>query len=358
MKKTLFRILVPAVLLAATITAGPVAAAPALGAPAEAVGAARTGDAASHPAASPERLVVPLSKPGQPATLEANIMFGAIKISGYDGKDVVIEATPRAKSVRNDGLAVWAPGLPAPPAPAAPPARVGGSTGVAVAPTPRDVRTLRPGALATFFGDEKSEKEKQAKAAGLKPVPLAGSGLTVEEEDNVVDLQVDSWRQAYDLDIKVPAGSSVKLQGSSLDSIVIENVSGSIEVSTAMGGIKLVNVSGAVVAESTNGDIDVVFNRVPAGKPMSFVTFNGDVDLTLPADAKAAFRIKSSMGEVFTDFDLALRSIPAEPEKSSEREGGKFRISLDRAVLGSINGGGAEMKLQNYMGNIYIRKKK
>jgi len=331
MNKTLFRILIPAVLLAATITAGPVVAAP-------------------------ERLVVPLSKPGQPATLEANVMFGAIKISGYDGKDVVIEATPRAKSVKSD-WAVVAPGLPAPAAPPAPPARVGDSTGVAVAPAPRVVRTPRPGALAVFE-DEKSEKEKQAKAAGLKPVPLAGSGLTVEEEDNVVDLQVDSWRQAYDLDIKVPAGTSVKIGGANLDSIVIENVSGAIEIESANGGIKMTNVVGPIVAESTNGDIEVIFNRVPAGKPMSFVTFMGDVDVTLPAETKASFRIKSSMGEVFTDFDLALKAAPAEAEKSTGREGGKYRISLERAVLGSINGGGAEMSLQNYQGNIYIRKKK
>jgi hypothetical protein len=31
---------------------------------------------------------------------------------------------------------------------------------------------------------------------------------------------------------------------------------------------------------------------------------------------------------------------------------------VERAVLGSINGGGAEMSLQNYQGNIYIRKRK
>ncbi len=286
-------------------------------------------------------------------------MFGSLKISGYDGKDIVIEATARAKSVR-DG---WGPmaaiaGIGAtPPTPAAPPARVGGSAGAAVVlPTPKPGRA--PRAFAFFGDDEKSEKEKQAKAAGLKAVPLAGSGLTVEEENNVVTLEVESWRQAYDFDIKVPAGTSLKIGGANLDGIVIENVSGEIEIESANGGIKMTNVVGPVVAESNNGDIEVVFNRVPAGKPMSFVTFHGDVDVTLPAESKASFRIKSSMGEVFTDFDLALKTAPAEAEKSTGREGGKYRISLERAVLGSINGGGAEMSLQNYMGNIYIRKRK
>ncbi len=215
----------------------------------------------------------------------------------------------------------------------------------------------KPGALAVF-DNEKSEKKRQEKAAGLKPVPLAGSGLTVEEEDNVVTLEVESWRQAYDLDIKVPASTSLTIDGANLEGVTITGVSGKIEIESAGGGIKLTNVVGPVVAESTNGDIEVVFTRVPSGKPMSFVTFNGDVDVTLPADAKATFRIKSSMGEVFTDFDLALKAVSVEPEKTTGREGGKYRVSLERAAVGTINGGGAEMNLQNFRGDIYIRKRK
>jgi hypothetical protein len=346
-KKRLFRIGIPAVLLAAL-----------------AISAASAGSmGTADPAAPPERLVVPLSKPGQPATLELDMMFGSIKVSGYEGKDIIVEATPRAKSMKDAfGPAVaWAkPGVPlAPktPAPAAPPAAASSSGVAVVAPSPRPLKLAKPGAL-TFFGNEQDEKKKQEKAAGLKPVPLAGSGLTVEEEDNVVTLEIESWRQAYDLDIKVPTSTSVTIDGANLDGVTVTNVSGGIEIESAGGGIKLTNVVGPVVAESTSGDIEVVFTRVPSGKPMSFVTFNGDVDVTLPAETKASFRIKSSMGEVFTDFDLALKSLPVEPEKTTGREGGKYRVSLERAVVGTINGGGAEMTLQNFNGNIYIRKRK
>ncbi|MCX6564291.1 MAG: DUF4097 family beta strand repeat-containing protein [Candidatus Aminicenantes bacterium] len=127
---------------------------------------------------------------------------------------------------------------------------------------------------------------------------------------------------------------------------------------TAMGAIKLTNVSGSVVAESTNGDIEVVLSRVAPGKPMSFVTFNGAFDITLPADTKASLRIKSNMGEVFSDFDIALKTPPVDAEKTTNREGGKFRLNLDRAVFGTINGGGPEFKFENFNGNIYLRKKK
>ncbi|MCX6577872.1 MAG: hypothetical protein NTV82_15965, partial [Candidatus Aminicenantes bacterium] len=87
-------------------------------------------------------------------------------------------------------------------------------------------------------------------------------------------------------------------------------------------------------------------------------TFHGDIDITLPADVKATLKIKSTQGEVFSDFDIALKPVPAKPEETATKEGGKYRIELDRSVYGTINGGGAELKLQNFSGDIYIRKKK
>jgi len=324
MKKNLIRAIVPAVLLAALM-----------------VSAGTAGAFLTTEAAAPERLVVPLSRPGQPATLDLNLMFGSIKSTGYEGKDVIVEATPRTKKA-GEGSGpgtVWS--VP----------KV--STRVGSFPFKSS-----GGPIALFGKDEQAEKDKQAKAAGLKPVPLAGSALTVEEENNVVSVEVESWRQAYDVSFQVPVNTSLKIEGANLEGVTVTGISGEIQIESAGGDVKLVNVVGPVVAESNNGDIEAVFTRVPSGKPMSFVTFNGDVDVTLPAESKATFQIKSSMGEVFTDFDLALKSVPVEPEKSTGREGGKYRVSLERAVLGNINGGGAEMTLQNFTGNIYIRKRK
>jgi DUF4097 and DUF4098 domain-containing protein YvlB len=138
----------------------------------------------------------------------------------------------------------------------------------------------------------------------------------------------------------------------------VENVNGEIEVENMNGEVKLANVGGTVVANSTNGSINAVLNKVNPDKPLSFATFHGDIDITLPADIKATLKIKSTQGEVFSDFDIALKSVPVKPEETASKEGGKYRIELDRSVYGTINGGGAELKLQNFSGDIYIRKKK
>ena len=297
---------------------------------------------------APDKVTVPLTNPAKPAVIEASLMFGTIKVIGYEGKEVLVTATPREKALGG-------------------PVIIGADVGESVRDALRDsLRDIpRPARVVLPFGrttgvkeDPDQEKADKAKKEGMKQIPLESSGLTIEENDNKVEISLQSWRRAYDLEIRVPSGSSLELGGANLDHVSVENVSGTVEVSSAMGNLKLVNVSVPVTANTTNGDIEAVLARVAADKPMSFATFNGDLDLTLPPDAKANLRIKSNMGQLYTDFDIALKTLPAEPEKTTDSSRGRFLVSLDRAVSGSINGGGHEIKLQNYNGDIYIRKKK
>ena len=308
--------------------------------------------------AQTDRLTVPLTNPGKPGTVSVEVMFGSIKVIGYEGKDVIVEAKPRDKKLGIEFTAprvvvtmedvgriprpaaparVVAPAPPVPPATAAP----------VVAPVPSPVT------------DKDKEKSQKDKAAGMKRIPIENTGLTVEENDNQVTIRVESWKRSVDLSLKVPFATSLKLVGTNLEEdISVENVSGEIEIRGANGGIALKNVSGTVVAATTNGDVEATLVKVTPDKPMSFVTFNGDVDVTLPADAKATFSLKSAMGDVYSDFDVVLKPQAVKSEQSTQTDKGRFRVNLDRAVSGSINGGGPEFKLQTYNGNIYIRKKK
>lgn len=285
--------------------------------------------------AKTDRVTVPLSNPGKPGIVEVSLMMGSIKVVGYEGKEIIVEATPRDKNIKDYEK----------------------TTGVAVVVAPAAPRPPRP---AYYIGpkDKDKEKEQKDKAAGMKRIPIENTGLTIEEDNNTVTIEVESWRRAVDLNIRVPYATSLKLEGTNLGEISVENVNGEIEVENMNGEVKLANVGGTVVANSTNGSINVVLNKVTPDKPMSFATFHGDIDITLPADIKATLKIKSTQGEVFSDFDIALKSVPVKPEETATKEGGKYRIELDRSVYGTINGGGAEFKLQNFSGDIYLRKKK
>ncbi len=244
-----------------------------------------------------ERIAVPLTDPTRPASLRANVMSGRISVKGYAGKEVIIEA-------RGHG--------------------------------------------------EKRTRPTSEETGGMHRIEMRGLGFEVEERDNVVRIN-GGLSGKLDIEVQLPANSSVNLESVN-NSLSVEGISGEIDLSGVNGGITVANVSGPVLAHCVNGTVKVDFSSVPPGKPMSFSTLNGTIDVTLPADTKANLKLKTENGDVFTDFDLPVKGGPSGPQ--SEREGGSYKVKFDKGLYGTINGGGPEMQFTTMNGKIYIRKKK
>ncbi|MGE4054375.1 MAG: DUF4097 family beta strand repeat-containing protein, partial [Vicinamibacterales bacterium] len=139
--------------------------------------------------------------------------------------------------------------------------------------------------------------------------------------------------------------------------VSIEGVDGDLEVNNMNGSITLTNVSGSVVAHSSNGDVVATVTRVSEGKAMAFTSFNGNIDVSLPSSAKASLHLRSTRGDVYTDFDLqAIASKPV--VRDSRQAGGRYRLELARAVEGTVNGGGPDFEFRTLNGNIYLRQGK
>jgi DUF4097 and DUF4098 domain-containing protein YvlB len=203
--------------------------------------------------AKTDRAVVPLTDPAKPALIKADVLMGSITVKGYDGKEVIVEAKIRERSLTDvdeeddeDEAAV---------------------------------RPVRPVEDVRAVGDEKDqeEKDKAAKIAGMKKLGVISTGLEVEESNNVVSISAESWKYAVDITIQVPRASSLELHSTNDGDIVVENVSGEIEVENVNGSITLRNISGNAVVNTVNGDVTVTMTRVTPDKSMSFSSMNGDV---------------------------------------------------------------------------------
>lgn len=266
-----------------------------------ALGAAAIGGLAQEP----QRVNIPLTDPTRPAIVNASLMNGGITVTGYNGKEIIVEARAR--------------------------------------------------------GQERTrESRPDPKAEGMHRLETRGTGLTVDEQDNEVHIGLGmNMNRTVDLNIQVPFNTSLKLRCLNDGDIRVEHVSGEVDADDLNGAVKLTNISGAVVAHSLNEDVVVTLDQVTPGKSMSFSTMNGDVDVTLPADVKARVKMKSENGEIYSDFEFHPESNPANP-KISETHGkdGRYRVQFDKVTYGSINGGGPEMQFTTFNGKIYLRKKK
>jgi DUF4097 and DUF4098 domain-containing protein YvlB len=256
--------------------------------------------------ANTERAVVPFSNPSKPGRLEVDVYRGGITVKGYEGKEVIVEARVREKAIA-----------------------------------------------------EKEEQAPKEKGGLTRLTQIGPAGLSVEEENNVMSVEVESMQKTVDLSIQVPYATSLYIEAYTGGDIVVEKITGEIEAENYAGAIRLTDISGTVVADSYAGEVKVTFVKVTPDKPMSFSTWSGDIDVTLPADIKANVKMKSDNGEIYSDFNIALGAAPRKAiVEDTRKEDGKYRLTFDSSMLGTINGGGPEYQFTNYSGNIYIRKGK
>lgn len=242
-----------------------------------------------------DRVPVTLSDPTRPALVKASLVDGGITVKAYEGKEIIVEARTR-------------------------------------------------------------NRDNGRSDSGPKRLTISTTGLTVEEENNQVNVNTESYVRAIDLFISVPVHTSLHLRAVNDGDIVVTGVDGELDIDDVNGSVTLNNIAGSAVAHALNGHLLVTFTRINA-KPMAFSSLNGDIDVTFPADLKANVSLRSDRGDVFSDFDVQMQTTSTQPIVEDGRShGGKYRVKIDKTVRGTINGGGPELQFTNFNGQIYIRK--
>ncbi|WPP51537.1 DUF4097 family beta strand repeat-containing protein [Catalinimonas niigatensis] len=190
------------------------------------------------------------------------------------------------------------------------------------------------------------------KAKGLLPLYAnnkednSGIGLSVSKNGN--EIQITSvGHQDVNYIIKVPNQSFLKMNaGPQNDALRIENMKGEIEVKAHSDDVVMEGINGPVVANSISGNMKLTFDEITTDKPIMVSVVSGDIDLIMPSTTKADFKLSSISGEVYTDFDMAM--------KQKEQEGERY--GMRKPINGSINGGGSPIHISTVSGNIYLRK--
>ena len=216
--------------------------------------------------------------------------------------------------------------------------------------------TARKDVLVKYssVNEDHGHEEKAAKE-GLKRISGGTMDLEVSENANYVKVESGSWSNKMNLEIEVPSGFDVKVSSYNDGDILIANMDGEVEITTYNGEISAENISGSVIATTYNGEIKITFDKVKEGVPMSYSTYNGDIDITFPAALKATFKMKTEQGEILSGFDMKM--IETGPVQKKDTKSGTYKVVIDEWVKGEVNGGGPEISMRNYNGDVIIRKK-
>ena len=147
-----------------------------------------------------EQIVIPLSNPGSAGSLEVGLINGSLDITGYDGNEVIIDASI----------------------------------------------------------NEKDQKRKVT-SSGLTRLQSNSFEVEAVENDNKVEINTNSWQKAINLKIKVPKNFALKISCVNKGSITVKSIIGEINASNVNGSISISEVSGLISASTTNGNILVDF---------------------------------------------------------------------------------------------------
>jgi len=225
-------------------------------------------------------------------------------------------------------------------------------------------------------------------------------GLEFSGTNNRLHIEVETRGNPHgirsDLEISVPAGSRVKVEGfdanitisgvtgsvsaetvngsisqtGAAKQVEVQSVNGSVEVTKASGRIRAESVNGAVTlrevsgeveASTVNGELTVTgstFERAHLEAVSGSITFEGDlgkhaileaetvsgsVELVLPASISADFDVSTFSGDVENDLG------PAAPRKG--------RYSPEKELSFTTGTGGAKISVQTLSGGIRLRKR-
>jgi len=171
-------------------------------------------------------------------------------------------------------------------------------------------------------------------AGSLKAYAVSGD-LTVTDVQDGVDCETVSG----ELKIRrVKGGADLKTVSGD---ILLENSEGDVEAEVVSGDIDLIDISGAeeVMSKSVSGSVKFV-GVLSKGGSYKFNVLNGDVTLLVPSNSAFDLYAKTFSGDINTDFEITLSG------KLSKTE-----------LRGTVNGGGAEVTMKTFSGDVYLKKR-
>ncbi len=168
-------------------------------------------------------------------------------------------------------------------------------------------------------------------------------------------IKLDTYNQNYvlNLRVKVPRRTNLSLDTYYDGYLQVQDVVGTVVAHSQNCDIRLLNISGSAAASSYNGDFTISFREVATDAKLDFESYNGSIDLSLPAEIQATTAIAAGRGSYRSMFEIQSVS---EDNAATARLFGDLK-NKESYRWGTIGGGGIPLRMESEKGPITIRKR-
>jgi len=188
--------------------------------------------------------------------------------------------------------------------------------------------------------------------SGTQPITIGAYSLEVDEDDNQVSVDTDWRADKVNIVARVPQRGNLYLSTTNDGEIIVSNVIGNLEMDNTNGPITATGISGSVIAETVNEDIEVSFTNLDGNNAMSLISINGNIDLGIPGNAGAQLHIDTAKGEIYSDFEVEVQA--SEPVVERREDRGGVEVRVESVIIANVNGGGPVVRLETLNGDIKI----
>ena len=256
-------------------------------------------------------------KPGTSNTLILANINGSMKVQGYDGDKILIEAERTIKAKTDARLEQ-------------------GKKEMQVLQIDRyDTLIVYIGGACNHFGYNHKNKD----------------GWSYRWDCNRGDCN-PPYDYVFNFVVKVPSGINVEVSTVNEGNITVENVRGKVKAENVNGAIKLSALAGSTYASTINGDVDVDYTKNP-NQDSRYYTLNGDINALFVKGLGATLNFKSFNGALYTNVQQ-MEGMPAIVEKEATSKGMNLKIGRNRFKVGS---GGAVLDFETFNGDVIVKEK-
>jgi len=210
------------------------------------------------------------------------------------------------------------------------------------------------GNMIIVTGTPRFEDKSNLQQSSFRKISQPRFSISAEEKENNVLLICESYGNTIDFDIKVPVMMSLKIKCLDYGDVSIYGINGEIEIDNKYGNIFAGNIAGSSVINTSYGNIKVIFKALNHEKPSMFSSFDGDIEVVFPDDGRANLKIRSPRGDILSQVNLKIVE-----RKANLQSGQDIRkYTLENWTRGTLNGGGTEIIMSSYSGDIILKYKK
>lgn len=190
--------------------------------------------------------------------------------------------------------------------------------------------------------------------SGTKDLSIGAYSVDIEERDNRITLDTDWRANSVKVVARIPQRADLNLETVNNGVITVSNITGSLGLVNVNGPITATGISGSVIAESVNDDIRISFDRLEGSDVMSMTSVNGNLILGLPEGTGAELHIDSAEGQITSDFEVEVE--PSKPVVTRENNRGGVEVKVESVIVARVGSGGTVFKLKTLNGDISIIK--